>query len=569
MNNFKVSLATSWCMLCYKKFYYFESCSVLYSICIGIWQKFHEARMIKLGYSRVFNGGSKLLFNNANVKLSVTVPGTSRYSTGTGTVSGETSNLRESADAKVEEQEHSSMANVQRPQLLGNLDAGNVKDRISKGDEFMKLVFKGVFDPVPEIKENFEVKKKEESGKEEDKASTSEALVIGHFADPLNFTKSLPYYHLLKSKANILNEVYEEKLDDFTKYQLRLTENNNNSKENEDKFKISVVQKFKLHSIVYYRLFFKIYLNFFKFGIKNVWNNFFIVKREVKDKYYLLDNGLGFNDLATGAFKDKKIKIKDSNLDLLIDILSNSIRCIENETSVKDGLEYINSKSDLISISRSKFQALLRSKNDFKKIPIFGGLFLIFEEITILFCYIFPSITPTTCIVPQLMKRSYHRQISSESQLIEQRKDGESELTDISKLNPYSITDSKELKLISKYLNIHSISIIDNDNNLRKSMINKYKEILVDNYLILRDGGVSKLNKLELIFCCINRGLINYNNLIETVNDKNTDRLNFIDKFDEIDLRIKLMRFIYESNDKRNNIGLIGVYSTTTERNKL
>lgn len=525
--------------------------------------------MIKLGYSRVLNGGSKLLLNNTNVRLNVTVSGTSRYSTATATSisSVDTSNLSGSEDIKTEQQHDSSTANTQRPQLLGSLNASDVQTRISKGDEFMQFVFKGVFDPMPEIKENFEVKKVEKSGKEDIKSSTVESLVVDQFADPLNYTKSLPYYHLLKSKANIANEVYEEKLDDFTKYQLKLTENKN---ENEGKFKISVIQKFKLNSIVYYRLFFKVYLNFFKFGIKNVWNNFFVVKREVKDKYYLLDNGLGFNDLATGEFKDKKIKIKDSNLNLLINNLSNSIRCIENESSVKNGLEYIYSTNDLISISRSKFQALVRSKNDFKKIPIFGGLFLIFEEITLLFCYIFPNITPTTCIVPQLMKRSYQRQISSESQLVKQRKDTDLlELTDISKLNPYSITDSKELKLISKYLSISSNSLIDNDNNLRKLMMNKYKEILVDNYLILRDGGVSKLNKLELFFCCINRGLINYNNLIETVNDKNLDKLNFIDKFDEIDMRIKLMRFIYESNDKRNNIGLIGVYSTTSENNKL
>lgn len=343
--------------------------------------------------------------------------------------------------------------------------------------------------------------------------------------DHVNAPKTVPNFEAIKSKAEIEGALVTERPDLVDGYQRMCT--------------------------IWYRVM-KSYLVFVKDGIQNVWKT----RRELsatvyrrRNPYYIYDNGLGKNDRATGSSEDKKLALKPSSLDKMVSEMAVAIRCEQNVQGEK---MWVFSNRQLIQITRSQFQQMIRNSYDFPRLPGFALLFMLIEELTLLVCYVSPYITPTTCVFPKMMPRYFSRCVSAQKTLKDLRQARSRQET--ASLNPFDMS-AKEARALSELLMVNAYfktaSYLNSTQFVRQSLLQRYKEITVDNYLILRDGGVDAMSETELFESCLRRGLIDFGRLV-------VDQ-----KFNRDQMRLDLKTFIVDFDDRRNQIGLLGLYITS------
>lgn len=357
----------------------------------------------------------------------------------------------------------------------------------------------------------------------------------------LNSPQSLPQLHLLKSKKEVLKEIGQQRPD----------------------LKTETSQRW----VYYYRMM-RNYLNFINKGISNVWKTYIQLKKtnyQWLKPYYVFDNGLDRTDKATGSPKDKKLLLRSNTLDQIVGELATAVRCQENVEhnkvwgfKQKDDLEYI-------AISRADLQKMLRNKYDIPRLPFFATLFLIFEELSLGIFYISPYTVPTTCVFPRFMPRYFSRCLQAQRRLKDIRKN--IQLETIASRNPYDM-DMNELRQLCELLLVSSsfkwANYIENNKFMRSRLLQRYKEITLDNYLIVRDGGVDNLNDIEVFASCIRRGLIDFEILCQNIKrNKGGYYTDFVDISEQREI---LRKFIIDFDDRRNNVGLLGLYITTNKQ---
>lgn len=297
------------------------------------------------------------------------------------------------------------------------------------------------------------------------------------------------------------------------------------------------------------------FLQFYKNGIKNLYTNIQFVKF-LKNSYHLNNK-----DIVPGVKNQHQlIKIKDEKQ--LVKVLSNTVKNYINEYKLTKDPKRLFENENEILIKRAYYQTILRTSKDYYKLPIFGLLFLLLEELTVALCYVFPDITPSTCLLPLSISR-YYQNAAISQQKIYQLTETQDLLKTATK-SAYALS-RQELETMINFLQLKSRYIPISwypESRLRDSLQLRFQEIIVDNYLILRDGGVWNMTKLELIESCIKRGLVD---LDEFINCSKSKDENFYDLIEEGFLRLKLFKHINSSFLDGANVGLLALKDQETD----
>ncbi|KAH3668170.1 hypothetical protein OGAPHI_001924 [Ogataea philodendri] len=298
-------------------------------------------------------------------------------------------------------------------------------------------------------------------------------------------------------------------------------------------------------SVVLFRLA-KNYIQFFKAGMGNIWTNYRdLNKRVYGQNWYLVVNGLAANDLATGDTKDQKLYLKSSKLPEAVEELATVVTCLKNSGS-------LDLSREQIKLSRADFQTMLRTRKDFPKLPLFAFLFALLEEFCLPLYFIFPRLMPSTCVFPAFMKTYYGKSMKAQEKLQELRQGRTYE--EIALQNPYTMPQ-EELKLLCQLLGLGTpFSSVDTHRDL---LSRKYRELVVDTHLLIRDGGVDKLDRLELFSTCVDRGLVDWKQVVDQLghNEKS-----LYDLLNEDKLRARLSLHIERFGSPGYNVGVLGAY---------
>lgn len=282
-------------------------------------------------------------------------------------------------------------------------------------------------------------------------------------------------------------------------------------------------------------------IHFYKVGVQNVWRNKTLVN-DIKKKYFVESVE------KNGEIIKRRLKNGDDAVNILGAL--ETMEVIEQETL--QSLE----KTTVLNLTRSELQTLLRTEEDFFKIPLFAIILLIFAETTPIVCYLFPEIAPSTCVFPGLLKKKFSSSINASAKLTKLRlerysdyyKKGEIPFQSVHKL-PHDelrlLVETQHLK--SRYIpaSLYPISI------LRSRLQQHYNKIKVDNYFLingLEGNNVWSLNKSELIRTCLDRGLI----------DLSKDDLIHLGAHD---LKLRLVFHLSYFNEDKSigNVGVFGI----------
>ncbi|KAG7901976.1 hypothetical protein KL935_001936 [Ogataea polymorpha] len=301
----------------------------------------------------------------------------------------------------------------------------------------------------------------------------------------------------------------------------------------------------RLKAVVLFRLA-KNYLRFFKEGMGSVWTNYKDLRSEIYSRnLFLVVNGLAANDLATGDAKDQKLYVKNSTVPQVVDELATAVSCLENSGS-------LDLSREQIKISRAQFQTMLRTRGDILKLPLFALLFALLEEFSLPLYYIFPSLMPFTCVFPAFMKSYYGKSIKAQRKLKELRK-GRG-FDEIAVQNPFTMTE-EELRSVCDLIKVGTP--FSSVGRLRIQLLQKYKELIVDTHLLLRDGGVDKLDRLELFFTCLDRGLMDWEQILSQLEDHEKT---LYESLDEASMRERLCAHLERFGKRGYNVGIVGLF---------
>ncbi|KAG0681749.1 hypothetical protein C6P42_003836 [Pichia californica] len=304
--------------------------------------------------------------------------------------------------------------------------------------------------------------------------------------DIMNSIRSLPRYDLIKSNKEIKEEIL----------------NNRVNKENKI-YDGLILQYYKIRNI----------FKFFKEGLLNVWR----VNRSLKNKeeYGIFSGKRYLIDYSKGYLMDGKYIIKRKDVNKIINELSERIQLMKIEYDNGKRDELIN-KKDLL-INRKEFIEMIRDKDNFSKLPIFGILFLIFEEFSLPLIYIFPNIIPSTCILPGIISKRYYSKNLK----------GIEELKKLMKLTDNNDTSNdkneRECREYVRDIAMNKISAFSIDDKLKRKAVchtlgcrgttaaalhERQKILLVDDALIVCGGGVSAMSDAEVVHGCVLRGVV-------------------------------------------------------------
>lgn len=257
----------------------------------------------------------------------------------------------------------------------------------------------------------------------------------------------------------------------------------------------------------------------YKNGIVNVWKN----HKQTKQIYSKLNASIPGSASAKppGIFSQKKsfsmvtqTIIDKANIDIIqIDRLleKQQQEATESESDKKtlnsEDQQTLNSSVAAVSylpdlhtsLNRSEYQILKRTPSDFIKLPIFSVVFGVFFELTPLIVALFPSIVPSTCLLPyQLRKQLSNREkaidffkTSREQALLRSNEDGAQSTGPTRKALQYRSSTYKlskdelhqlvrALNLVSKYIPLFFYS----EKTLYKRIESYIDYLKADSYMI-------------------------------------------------------------------------------------
>lgn len=313
----------------------------------------------------------------------------------------------------------------------------------------------------------------------------------------------------------------------------------------------------------------KTIINFYKAGIKNVWQNQSDLSKFKKDFYMQHVNQVG-----------QQIKIKIPSFTKLIEVMSQRVYMekVEIETfnkNTKDDVKGISNESNLpiFNITREQFQIYKRTPSDFYKIPLFALICLLFEELTPILCYLIPEITPSTCVLPNILPRVWNPKAINKLKQINQDLT-EVQMIDLSSKTSYNL-DIEHVRLLCQSLRLVSrITPIQlyPETYLRDKLQQYYNYLIIDNYYLSglnKDGNLWNLNDQELIVACLERNLIQdivqdtkqFNQISDPI-QKQTFQDQYMNK-----LRVKLFQFLVDF--PHFNIGYLSVHHVIPRKEEI
>ncbi|EDK39470.2 hypothetical protein PGUG_03567 [Meyerozyma guilliermondii ATCC 6260] len=255
----------------------------------------------------------------------------------------------------------------------------------------------------------------------------------------------------------------------------------------------------------------KAVFRFYKEGVRNVWNNKREMNQLMKTEFKIqnqVDNKGQSVNLKVPSFS--KLVFELTQALYMNKIENEQIRLATKGDVVKNDKVDVVYDEQLFNISRSQFQLINRTSKDFIKLPAFAVIFMIFVEMTPILCYVFPEITPSTCVLPSILPRLWD---SKSAAKVRQLRSDESKVEDWALETAYNIPYESlvpltgQLGLRSKYLP----SAFYPESYLRNKLHRYYNYLVVDNYYLSGlngNGNVWDLTDEELVQASLERCLI-------------------------------------------------------------
>ncbi|GEQ69739.1 hypothetical protein JCM33374_g3413 [Metschnikowia sp. JCM 33374] len=301
-------------------------------------------------------------------------------------------------------------------------------------------------------------------------------------------------------------------------------------------------------------------MKFYKHGVTAVWQNNKKVKGIMRDTFKITGS-------LDSAGKETNLRIPNSEAltkhmsqYLYMNLMENRAeKAATTGDLVRVGVSSEASVSSrLFNISRADFQLVRRTPRDFVKIPMFAVIFTIFMEMTPILCYVFPEVTPSTCVLPSLLPRIW-RSGPLKSLRSEITREDIGPIEDYVMKTAYNLPAyhvrmlCTSLRLKTKYVPTSMFP----EFVLRRRLHNYFNYLTVDNYFLSGmngDGNIWNLDVQELVLACLERNLVDdCKDLVDQLStgslEKRTEALN--------ELRIKLVRFVADFGS--SNVGYLAV----------
>jgi hypothetical protein len=223
----------------------------------------------------------------------------------------------------------------------------------------------------------------------------------------------------------------------------------------------------------------KLYISFYKTGIKNIWHNY----KQAKELKHRL-NSTQTPQLPPGP---------------------------DAKTQKNVYAKYV--------LTRAELQFLRRSQHDMNRVPIFALLFAIVGEWLPLIVIFFTPIVPYTCRIPRQIeksrraleetrRKSFRGEIDGYIPTMKLRSRGGGET-----VRGLEDLEKGQLMHISRSLGLHSrlwdyTKGFAPGSGILKWRVKRHLEYLEkDDVLLVRDGGIKNLNKEEVLLACEQRGI--------------------------------------------------------------
>lgn len=151
------------------------------------------------------------------------------------------------------------------------------------------------------------------------------------------------------------------------------------------------------------------------------------------------------------------------------------------------------------ALSREELLTVLRSRQDFRKLPVFAAILAIFFEMTPIVLYVFPRLSPSTCWSPTYIQKLQQAYSSRRERLLQTPTDPS---LSIHRLSAESLRGIAALvgggpAIVYKWLPIGWVR-----QRLQRHLI----EVRADD-ILLRRGNIEDLDKEELSRAAMARGL--------------------------------------------------------------
>lgn len=138
--------------------------------------------------------------------------------------------------------------------------------------------------------------------------------------------------------------------------------------------------------------------SFFKEGLLNLYRARRDLNREIfNGKMYIQDYGMGDSQ--------GKLIVRWSDYDKVLDSIARRISLVEMERKAGKKVDKVDYG---LAINREQFIEMVQIKKEWFKVPMFGLLFLILEELSLPIVYLFPQMLPKTCVLPGMIERRYN-----------------------------------------------------------------------------------------------------------------------------------------------------------------
>lgn len=314
-------------------------------------------------------------------------------------------------------------------------------------------------------------------------------------------------------------------------------------------------------------------VKFYKKGVANVWNNKRELNRLLKTEFKLanqLNNRGEQRDIRIPNFRMLTKEMSQA-------LYMSRIECqtLNDNTRgdvIKTNVVQKNIDEGLFNLTRHQYQLIRRTPKDFIKLPAFAVIFGVFFECTPLLCYVFPEITPLTCVLPSFVSRIWSADASK--RLRDHRFNRKDQnLEDLALRNAYNIP-LDEARLLAKALCLTSKYISSNfypPSLIRQRLQLHYNYLQVDNYYLSGlngegTGNIWNLSQQELFRACLERNLIldlkqdaqNYNNIEDDATKAVYEEKYFTE------LRLRLFCFIVDF--QQYNVGYLGMSHLLDEK---
>lgn len=241
---------------------------------------------------------------------------------------------------------------------------------------------------------------------------------------------------------------------------------------------------------------------FFKEGLLNVWRVHRALRRGLfSGRRYVVDySGAGGGRVA----------VQRGDFGRVVDELSGRVALlkIEYDAGRRTAAGFLGWPRPELLLSRREFVEMVRDRANFVKLPLFGALFVVLEELSLPLIFLFPQMLPGTCVLPGALERRYYaRSARAFGRLVAQHSRSESECRDFVQAVAMGRVSAAHHELADARTRRDVCHVLHCRGTTAAALQQHQKILLADDYLVVAGGGVGRLSDAEVVHGCVVRGL--------------------------------------------------------------